>query len=84
MNLPLTQYAQMMGEDCARYALQNRDGFAYEQALRYLKTGEEGPDLLPYIEFWNARTDDLPTPSHTSTLIFEEIEAGRYDPATRA
>lgn len=81
--LPLTKYATMMGEDCARYALQNRDGLAYEQALRYLKTAEIGPDLAPYVEFWNARTDELPAPSRVSELIFEEIEAGRYDPANR-
>jgi hypothetical protein len=84
MNLPLTKFAQMMGEDCVRYALSNHDGWAYEQALRYLETGEEGPDMQPYIAFWHAETDDWPTPSLGSIRCFEEIEAGRFDPASRA
>ena len=73
-----------MANDLIRMTTNNQDGWAYEQALRYQKTKKIGPDLVPYIDFWEGLRDDLPAVSLGSMKCFEEIEAGHFDPANRA
>ena len=61
-----------------------QDGWAYEQALRYQRTGEIGPDLRPYVEWWHSERDDLPAVSLGSMNCWYDIEDGLFDPSRRA
>jgi hypothetical protein len=73
-----------MADDLVRITANAADGWAYEQALRYQRIGEIGPDLRAYIDFWEGLSDDLPAVSLGSMNCFEEIKVGHFDPANRA
>jgi hypothetical protein len=80
----MTKMEKQMADDLVRTTYNAADGWAYEQALRFRRTGEIGPDLIAYIDFWEGLRDDLPVVSLGSLLCFEKIETGYFDPASRA
>lgn len=60
MNKPAFNARARVGRALASIARRNRDGWAYEQAKEYARSGFVGPDLGRYLD-WYLREGEFPS-----------------------
>jgi hypothetical protein len=65
------------GRKLAGIALRAGDGWAYDQALEYARSGHVGPDLGPWLDWYWGRRDDIPGISYGAQIEAARVMARR-------
>jgi len=63
------------GRKLAGIARRMGDGWASAQAREYARSGYIGPDLGPWLDWYEGRREDAPSPSYGSQLAASKGEA---------